>query len=235
MHGSTLKNMTDWQDLFTHTATPLPARGEHITADRRSAPPRGSARAAANPWQQWWTYARMAAHSAYNNHSVAQSCIEVYGPVLDHDEAALLNTHATYSRFYGGNGSYQHSDLFVIGHPSVMIGVMAGNAILNARRKAKAREAATRRWRSQQPCQIIVTNHRLLCHIAARGWLSFYYDAVSEFHPDLHAWTLTLGLNDQCAPLRISGPPVPALSLWAGIGIQGPRWRNDPRLSRLLI
>jgi hypothetical protein len=227
--------MTDWQDLFTHTAMRLPARGEHITADRRLAPPSGPARAAANPWQEWWTYARVAAQSAYYNHSFAPSRIEIYGPVLDPDEAALLNTHATYSRFHGEDGSYQHFDLFAVGRPSVMIGVMAGNAILNARRKAKARDAATPRWRSQQPCQIIVTNHRLLCHIAARGWLSFYYDAVTEFHPDLNAWTLTLGFDDQCAPLRISGPPVPALSLWAAIGIEGPRWHNDPRLSPLLI
>jgi hypothetical protein len=205
-----------------------------MTADLRSAPPSGKAHSAANPWQQWWTYARTAAELAYVNPSVAPPFIEVYGPVLAADEVALLTPHATYSRFYGGDGSYQRSDLFAIGHPAVMIGVMAGSAIFNARRKAKARDAATPCWRSQQPCQIIATNHRLLCHIAAVGWLSFYYDAVTEFHPDLHAWTLTLGFDDQCAPLRISGPPVPALSLWAAISIEGPRWHNDPRLRPLL-
>ena len=145
-----------------------------------------------------------------------------------------MTAQVTYSRFYGGDGTYQDSDLFVIGHPAVMIGSLALNAALKARRKAKARDAATPRWRSDPACQIIATNERLLCHIAARGWLSFYYDAVSEFHPDLHAWTLTLGFDDQCSPLRISGPPVPALSLWAAIGIEDHRWHNDPRLRPLL-
>ncbi|WP_131829149.1 hypothetical protein [Mycobacterium numidiamassiliense] len=146
----------------------------------------------------------------------------------------MLSTQATYSRFYGGDGSYQHSNLFVIGRPTVMIAAMAGNAILNSRRKAHALKAATPCWRSQQPCQIIATNRRLLCHIAVHGWISFYYDAIAEFCPDLYAWTLTLGFDDRCAPLRLSGPPMPALSLWVAIGVEGARWHTDPRLRPLL-
>jgi hypothetical protein len=231
---STLKTMTDWQDLFTHSPTRLPARADHMTAAYPFVPPGSPAAVVSDPWQKWWTYARIAARVAYYNPSAPPRCIEVYGPVLDPGEIAILNARATYSRFYGDNGSYDHSDMFVVGHPTLMIGMLAGNAILNARRKAKARDAATPRWRSQQPAQVIVTNLRLLCHLTASGWLSFYYDAASEFYPDLQAWTLTVGFGDQCAPLRITGPPVPALSLWAAIGIEGQRWHTDPRLSPLL-
>lgn len=226
--------MTDWQDLVTPTPVRLPARQAHATAYPQSVALNCAAPSPGSPWQQWWTYARATARMAYHNPAVVPPRVEVYGPVLDPDETALLSTHASYSRFYAEDESYQHSDLFMVGHPAIMIAAMAGNAILNARRKANARNAATPCWRSQQPSPIIATNHRLLCHIAVHGWLSFYYDAVTEFYPDPYAWTLTLGFDDQCAPLQLSGPPVPALSLWAAIGIEGARWHTDPRLGALL-
>lgn len=226
--------MTEWQDLVTPTAMRLPARYAHTTTYPQSVASNCAAPSAASPWQQWWTYARATARMAYRHPAVAPPRIEVYGPVLDSDETALLSTHATYSRFYAEDESYQRSDLFVLGHPAVMIAAMAGNAILNAHRNANARNAATPCWRSQQPSPIIATNQRLLCHDATGGWLSFYYDAATEFYPDLQAWTLTLGFGDQCAPLRITGPPAPALSLWAAIGIEGQRWHSDPRLGPLL-
>jgi hypothetical protein len=219
--------MTDWQDLFTPTPMRLPVRSAAAAVHAPSGQP-------ASPWRQWWNYARASAQIAYHDPALAPPHVAVYGPVLDFDEIALLSTSATYSRFYGADGSYQHSDLFLVGRPTVMIAAVAGNAILNARRKANARNAATPCWRSQQLCQIIATNHRLLCHITAQGWLSFYYDAATEFYPDPQAWTLTLGFGDQCAPLRITGPPAPALALWAAIGIEGQRWHSDPRLSPLL-
>lgn len=226
--------MTDWQDVFTPTAKRLPARRAHIPTHPRSGPSHCAAQTVTNLWQQWWAYARATARTAYANPDIAPPRIQVYGPVLDRDETALLSTNATYSRFYGEDGSYQHSDLFILGRPTIMIAAMAGNAMLNARRKAHARNAATPCWRSQQPCQIIATNHRLLCNVAVHGWLSFYYDAVTEFYPDLNTWTLTASFDDQCAPLRICGPPVPALSLWAAVGIEGAHWHEDPRLGPLL-
>lgn len=222
--------MIDWQDLVTPPPTRLPVRITPATTHPRSAP----SDQPTSPWRQWWNYARASAQIAYHDPALAPPRVAVYGPVLDFDETALLSTNATYSRFYGADGSYQRSDLFVIGRPTVMIAAMAGNAILNARRKANAHNAAIPCWRSQQQCQIVATNHRLLCHIAVHGWLSFYYEAVTEFYPDLHAWTLTLGFDYHRAPLRLTGPPVPALSLWTAIGIEGADWHTDPRLSPLL-
>jgi hypothetical protein len=72
----------------------------------------------------------------------------------------------------------------------------------------------------------------LLCN-TDRGWQNYWYGDVTEFHPDLDRWTMTLAF-DGYAPLRLSGPAAPALSLWTASAVLGQRWVSDPRLARLL-
>ncbi len=226
--------MTRWEDLFTGPPSRLSAPQDGgVPIASRTGRVGCPDTTRADPWQQWWTFTRETARAIRANTAILP-VLDIYGPVLADDEAALLSAELTYSRFYGADGSYQRSDLFVVGHPAVMIGSLAVNAALNARRKAAARAAATPRWQSHRTCQVIATTQRLICANPTRGFLSFYYAAVTEFHPDLHTWTVTLGFGDQCSPLRLYGPPTPALSLWAAVAIEGHRWHTDPRLAPIL-
>lgn len=225
--------MTTWQNHFSHLAASLSAPngspgGVFGWQDH------GMPRNGGDPWRWWWNYACWVARTAAGNPAAPLPTVDVYGPVLASDEVALVAAHAAYSRFYGGDGTYEHSGLFVFGRPAVMFGALATTAALNARRKAKARADATPSWRNEQSCRVVATNHRLLCHIGGQDWLSFYYGAVSNFQPDLLRWSLTMSFDDECVPLRIAGPPAPILSVWAGIGIEGPRWCSDPRLQPLV-
>ena len=163
---------------------------------------------------------------------IAPPVIDIYGPVLDNDEDGLLDTEMTYSRLYGGDGSYHRSDMLVLGRPALMAGVLAANAVVNHRRKVAARRESEVCWRDSQPARVWVTTHRLVCD-TTYGLVSFHYDAATEFYPDLDNWTLTLGFDDSCPPLRLSGPAAPAVCLWAATAILGDRWLRDPRLARL--
>lgn len=185
-------------------------------------------------WGQWWSYSCGSARAVVDNPEAPLPTFQVYGPVLAADEVGLVSGRAVYSRFYGGDGRYEQSGSFAFGRPAVMVSAVVASAALNAHGKAKARAGAIPSWLNEQPCTVVAANHRLLCNTATNGWLSFFYDDVSSFQPDLASWTLMLTFHEQCSPLRISGPPAPALALWAGIGIEGPRWSSDPRLMPLL-
>ena len=160
--------------------------------------------AAGDEWARWWAYARTCArHLAAGINAPG---VDVYGPVLDADEDALLSAELSYSRLYGGDGRYQKSDFFVVGRPAVMAGALALSAAINHRRKVTARREAQLRWRDQQNVQVIATTLRLLCNTDT-GWISAWYGSVTEFYPDLQSWSLTLGFDPGIAPLRLSGPP----------------------------
>lgn len=164
---------------------------------------------------------------------IAPPVIDVYGPVLDDDEDGLLETEMTYSRLYGGDGRFNRNDFFVLGRPAVMAGALAVNAVVNHRRKVAARREAEVCWRDTQRARVWATTHRLVCDTTF-GLVGFYYEAATEFYPDLDSWSLTLGFDESCPPLRLSGPAAPAICLWAATAILGDRWLRDPRLARLV-
>ena len=174
---------------------------------------------------QWSTFTRETARAIRANTAILPG-LGIYGPVLADDEAALLSAELTYSRFYGADGGYQRSDLFVVGHPAVMIGSLAVDTALDAHRQARHPRRGHAPLAKPPHLPVIATTQRLICAKPTRGFLSFYYAAVTEFHPDLHTWTVTLGFGDQCSPLRLYGPPTPALSLWAAVAIEGHRWHT---------
>lgn len=186
---------------------------------------------AAEQSAQWWQYAQGAAREALAGHT--PPAMPVHGIVLGHDEFAILHTEATYARLWGGDGTYSHNSTVAFGGPAFVVGALAASAIGNSARKRAAQRDAQVLWREHQHVSVVVTNRRFLCHTQAQGWLSFHFDAVSEFYPDLHNWTLTLAFVN-AVPLQLSGPPTPALSLWSASGVLGPRWANDPRLAPLL-
>jgi hypothetical protein len=159
--------------------------------------------------------------------------LTLYGIVLDEDETAYLQAPLQYARLYGGSGRYRHSGGFFFGKPGMVLGMMAANAAINASRKAAARRDMRLLWRDLQEVPTIATNYRLMCHLPARGWMSFYYSAVNEFYPDPANWTITFGFEN-AEPLRLGGLPVPTLSVLTSWCVLGSRWQNEPGIARLL-
>ena len=181
--------------------------------------------------EQWWHYSRSCAAALRAGRPPTP--IEVYGPVLEPGEQALLSAEIDYSRFCGGDGRYSPLPLVVAGRPAVMFGALAVQGVVNHRRKTAAAQRAAAQWRFHQTCPVIVTTDRLICTTAPHGMVSFWFGACTEFYPDLQQWTLTLGF-DSTYPVRLSGPAAPALSLWGAYGVLGDAWIDDPRLAPLL-
>lgn len=223
--------MNNGRDGFAGGASSRPA----LPAGRdNTAPHADSSYPVTDQWHRWWTYAQDMAYTLLHAPNTPAHMLDVYGPVLNPDENALIAAPAECSRLVGGSGHYQPFPLIAVGRPGMMLATAAASIAVNAYRKAAVEADAHLRWQAAESCQVIVTDQRLLCHTPANGWASFYYGAISEFQPDLSAWMLTLAFDGRCAPLRIAGPPVPALALWVGVAVEGRRWSSDPRLLPLL-
>ena len=178
----------------------------------------------------WWTYACSTARRLRADQP--PPVVEIYGPLLHSSECGRLSANLVYSRLYGGNASYTRNNLFAVGSIPNMIGAYGVNEMMNQSRKAAARQQAAVQWRETQTASVVVTSERLLCGTAS-GWLSFSFSSITEFFPDLDNWSVTLGFGGQASPLRLSGPPAPAVALWTAYAVLGPRWIGDPRLDRL--
>jgi hypothetical protein len=187
--------------------------------------------ARAEECSQWWNYARHSAHALRAGRR--PPTITVLGPVPEADELALLSSTAAYSRLYGRDGEYAPASLLVVGRPAVTFGALTVQAIINHRRKKAVKQAAAVQWRDQQTVGVIATTKRILCN-TMHGLISAYYETVTEFHPDLENWTLTMGFGPEFAALRLQGPAAAALNLWAAQAILGADWVRDPRLAPLL-
>lgn len=190
---------------------------------------RGQEIAAQQEW--WWRYAVDCARAVRRGIPVAP--IAVHGIVLRADETPIAQGAVQYARYYGGDGTYNRSSTFALGHPAFVLGAVAATAIGNSARRIAAERNAVITWREHQQSPFLITTHRVLCQTMARGWLSFWFSAATEFHPDLDNWSVVLAF-DGTSPLQLSGPAAPALALWCGRGILGDRWQEDPRLHRLL-
>jgi len=94
---------------------------------------------------------------------------------------------------YGGDGRYRRSDFIVVGRPAVMVGALAATAVVNHRRKSRG-PPRSRSLLARRPARPRSgpTTHRLVCDTSF-GLVDFYYEAATEFYPDLDNWTLTLG------------------------------------------
>ncbi|HWD78831.1 MAG TPA: hypothetical protein VG497_08115 [Kribbella sp.] len=160
--------------------------------------------------------------------------LQVYGVVLEPGEVAYLQTTAQYSRMYGGSGRYRQSGGFFLGNPTLVIGMMAANAAVNAGRKAAAKRDMQPSWRDLQELPVLATNLRLMCHLPQKGWMSFYYSAVQEFYPDTANWMITFGFQN-AVPLRIAGLTTPTLAVLTAWCVHGNgRWQGEPGIAPLI-
>lgn len=159
--------------------------------------------------------------------------ITMWGLVLDPGETVYLQTTAKYSRLYGGDGSYTASGGFYLGSPGFVLGMMALNGAVNASRRANARRDMQLLWRDLQDVAVIGTNYRLICNVQGHGWLSFYFNAVSEFYPEPAKWMVTFAFQNS-EPLRLEGLTAPTLAVFSAWCVLGDRWPDDPGLAPLI-
>jgi hypothetical protein len=182
-------------------------------------------------WAEWWDYSCHCARTLVAGGR--PPVIEVYGPVLEHNEYALVTTDVDYSRHYGTDAQYQSAPLVLVGGPAPMVGALAIRELINhGRKKAAAREAQAQ-WREHETAGVIVTTLRLVCSLPSYGQTSVWYESVAAIYPDLKQGTLILGFEDGYPPIRFNGPAAPALSLWCAYFVLGDRWHRDPRLAAL--
>lgn len=152
--------------------------------------------------------------------------------VLGDGEKPYLDTRATYSRYYGGDGSYAHIDGFFLGSPGFVAPSLGATALANKSRRDAARRDAMPRWRDRQLSQVILTSHRIMC-TAGRQWLSFYYRGVRSYYPEPLAWSIAFDFPD-CPPLMLTGQAAPALCAFAVWTFHGERGlREHPAMEPL--
>lgn len=186
---------------------------------------------ATDAYRWWWDTARTTARQLTSG--IAPPTLDIWGPVWEPGERAVLTTDISYSRLYGGSGTYTQAGTFAFGRPAVMAGALAVTAAINYRRKTTAARDAVPSWRDHQRAQVIVTTRRLVCATDI-GTEHIWWESITDLHPDLTGWSLTLGFGPDYSPMCLSGPAAPALAVWAGAAVLGAPWSYDPRLAALL-
>lgn len=185
------------------------------------------------PDDPWWSYAQGCA--AALSRGEAPPVAATHGPLLQPNEVTRLHAPANYSRLLRGDGDYNqaHSPFFV--NPLLMVGAMATQAAVNRRRRHRAEQDTHASWRNHRPVAVLTTNLRLMCSRPDGGYISFWYQDLAEFYPQTQARNLTMSFeDDHTPPLQLSGPAVPAISLWAGHALYGDAWQEHPHLAALI-
>lgn len=129
-----------------------------------------------------------------------------------HGEVFHLRGACRYQRFYGQDVSYTTSSPMAYGRPLFVAAVMLTSAASNSAARSSAAAAARAQWREHQVLDTIVTDRRLFCRSAARGWLTFDYGGITAFHPDAPSQSIVLEF-ERGDPLYLSGPIVPAATM----------------------
>lgn len=182
----------------------------------------------------WWDYAHGCAQALL--HGLPPPEHAVYGPLLEPGEVVRLYAPATYSRLQPGRTRYRPAAAPIVAYnPIMMLGSYAAQSIINSRLERRAARDQELDWRLQRPTTVLTTSDRIMCERPDGAWISFWYQDFSDYHPDLATRTLTIAFTEgQCAPLRLTGPATPAITLWSAIAAYGSHWKDDPRLDALL-
>lgn len=148
-------------------------------------------------------------------------------------ETFLLRGPARYQRYYGQDVTYSTSSPMALGRPSFVAAVLATSAVSNSSARSRAQAMARAQWREDQQVDMLVSDQRIWCRTAARGWLRFDFDAITAVYPDLEHWTIVLEF-ERGDPLFLAGRLVPAacvLALHRRLGLDG--LRSHPAASQL--
>jgi hypothetical protein len=137
--------------------------------------------------------------------------IQVWGIVPRPGERFFLDGPLTYTRYYGNDVSYGQSSVMAFGRPAWVAGALIGNAIGNSVRRNRAQQAAAAQWRETQTLQVVVSNYRIACNVAGRGWLSFDHAAATAIYPTPEKYNIVIEYPET-SPLSLIGPLAPALA-----------------------
>ena len=140
------------------------------------------------------------------------SAMENFNLNLEPGEGIVDQYRAKYARFYGQNMTYQTGGVFAMGSPLFVAGAIIGSAVGNANARARAQRMAAAQWREIQYVDVLVTERRLIIPIGGRT-LSFYFNAVTAFFPEIDAMTLTLDFGDRTEPMQLFSPNTAATSV----------------------
>ena len=182
----------------------------------------------------WWDYAHGCATALA--HGRQPPAHPVHGLLLQPGEVVRNHATAHYSRLQSGPAATTGARAPIMAYnPLLMMGTMAVQAVADARRNRHNAKQAQPEWRLTRPASVITTTERIMCNRPDGGWLSFWYQDLAEHHIDLPTRTLVMAFtHDQCAPVRLQGPAVPAIALWSAVQVYGDAWKTDPRLAPLL-
>ncbi|MFJ5259969.1 hypothetical protein ACIQAC_05770 [Streptomyces sp. NPDC088387] len=134
------------------------------------------------------------------------------GILLEQGEIAYGDVSAHYSRFYGTNASYNHHSGFYFGSPMFVAAGLIGESVVNSSNRNRAQAAAQPQWRDFSPCRAILTERRMLLHVAAENrWVTVRHHELVSFLPVLEQWALFTDYQ-QWEPMRLAGPSVPWLT-----------------------
>ncbi|GAA0959024.1 hypothetical protein [Actinocorallia libanotica] len=158
--------------------------------------------------------------------------LAVWGVVLEEGEQAHLDFPTNYARFYGTNAAYQHVTGLFVGSAGFVAAGVAMTALGNSMRRSQARAEAVQRWREQEFLRVLVTDRRLICLVGGQ-WTSFYYNAVTAFHPEPENQSIVFEFSN-AVPLALYGPSLPSLIAYTTHRIHGVHGlQNHPALASL--
>lgn len=150
-------------------------------------------------------------------------------PVTDvlpvHGESFLFRGLARYQRYYGQEVTYSTSSPMAFGRPSFVAAVLATSAVSTASARSRAQSIARAQWREDQQVDMLISDQRIWCRTAGRGWLRFDFDGITAVYPDLASRKLVMEF-EQGEPLLLAGRLVPAacvLALHRRLGPEGLR------------
>ncbi|GAB3456556.1 hypothetical protein GCM10027570_38300 [Streptomonospora sediminis] len=131
---------------------------------------------------------------------------------LARGETAHAELVLDYSRYYAMDVTYQQSSGFYFGSPLFVAAGLAGDAIGNANRRARAEAMAAPQWRGFQRVVAYLTDRRVLALVDGTRWLSWDHDANMQVAPMLEHWSV-VQMFTQTEPLRWQGTAAPWLAV----------------------
>lgn len=137
----------------------------------------------------------------------AQAC-----PIrLDPGEHCYVVGQASLSQYHSLDVTYSQS-MFIAGGGLGMIAATAGtSAILNSRRRDRARREAQAQWRYLGRLPLVGTSTRIMLMEEGR-WLSWWHGAVRQLVPRLSEMGLDIAF-DNTPPIRLEGDHIPWLAV----------------------
>lgn len=148
-------------------------------------------------------------------------------------ETFLLRGPARYQRYYGQDVTYSTSSTMAFGRPTFVAAALVTSAVSNASARSRAQAMARAQWREDQQVEMLVSDQRIWCRTAARGWLRFDFDGITAVYPELASGRVVLEF-EQGEPLLLAGRLVPAacvLALHRRLGAEG--LRSHPATGQL--